>query len=1278
MGLLRLAVLGSPEMFHDGSRLTFSLRKAQALLVYLAVEGGMHSRSKLAAFLWPDSEPHDARTALRNAITLLRSLLADSSPSQRSHLLIEHELLGLDPHAPLEMDLDVVQQAWSQAQEFSTIPSEQLRASLVAQWQGALSLVRGPFLDGFWLREEAPFDEWVQLQQRQWQVRLQVLCDRLSSWQEAAGELEQARVTLMRWLALDPLQEEAYRRLMRLQLAVGDPTAALQVYATYRARLADELQVEPSPDTVALAEKIRATEAHRRGSPSARPATAANALPTELVTPLVGRAAAFSQIVSRYRQVRQGQPQAVLVVGEAGIGKTRLAREFVAWARAQSAEVLSGQTLEAGGRLPYQPLVEALRLRLEEENAPEDLLDDPWLAELSRLLPELRVRYPDLPAPTQDELTAKVRLFEAVARLLDALAQRAPLVLLLDDLHQVDVASLDLVRYLGRHWIRHGTRVLLLGTVHSEGRELNPLLSAQLADLGRDLPVTKVTLQTLSQAETLQLIEAIVGAGEHGMARPSWGGPGAWPSQASEKPLVGLGDFLFAYTGGQPFYLLETLKMLRDREWLVPRLGTDGTWRLEPTLEMAAAVAQERSQRELLPPSVRAMILARLSRLSQAARQLVMASTVLDNQATAQRMWQVAELGVHAGVEALEEAVGSGMLREGEAGRGRPASYRFAHDLIREVVYTELGEARRQILHQRAFVLLHSEGARASELAYHALEAGQAEAAYRNSVQAGDEAVAVFAVDDAIGHYEQARSLLQERQPMQTVLEASEVEHLYAYLGRAYGLQNAWEQAQEAYKEFVAYAQRQHQPTLVSMTLNRMAVLAVQQSNDKPQVHALMEEARRMAETSHDQRALAETEWNQAQITTAVWEDPKSAFPHGEHALELARGIHDQELEARSLSSLGGIHILAGDFQEAIRCVEASLALYAALGTEPTASRELSVAHFLSGAPPTQPLSYRASEALCWELLAIAQAQGGKVHNSIRSGRMALALSKEIQNVWVQINSTIGLTHGLLDAGAYEEALVLTQHAVALARTLPSAINFQDLLLALGSTYQALQQWDEAGSTLEEAVAVAETLDLGPSRVNALSRLCMHYAVAEQWEQAHRNALKAITLRERLNSTLIALDFYPHYETEALLRGGHESQARAEVHRLGERLGPSPRFHIPYLRSLAVLAVWDEQKEQAIGHLREAAQVAADIGLPAEQWQIQAALGGLYKARGKPAQAHTVLSEAARIIEELAEGIGDVALRTRFLTAPPIQQVVQLAHGNANAVPQDHAEPSGR
>src|SRR5205085_5945353 len=185
--------------------------------------------------------------------------------------------------------------------------------------------------------EESGFDAWVQQQQQQWQVRLQLFFDRLSCWQEDGGELEPARLTLTRWLALDPLSEEAYRRLMRVHLALGDASAALQVYATCRAHLAEELGVKPSADTLALAEHIRATAA-RRGSPTARPATTAeNQPPSALVAPLVGRAAAFRQLVRGFQQARGGQAQAVLLVGEAGIGKTRLASGVVASAQAQAA-----------------------------------------------------------------------------------------------------------------------------------------------------------------------------------------------------------------------------------------------------------------------------------------------------------------------------------------------------------------------------------------------------------------------------------------------------------------------------------------------------------------------------------------------------------------------------------------------------------------------------------------------------------------------------------------------------------------------------------------------------------------------------------------------------------------------------------------------------------------------------------------------------------------------------------------------------------------------------
>ncbi len=123
-------------------------------------------------------------------------------------------------------------------------------------------------------------------------------------------------------------------------------------------------------------------------------------------------------------------------------------------------------------------------------------------------------------------------------------------------------------------------------------------------------------------------------------------------------------------------------------------------------------------------------------------------------------------------------------------------------------------------------------------------------------------------------------------------------------------------------------------------------------------------------------------------------------------------------------------------------------------------------------------------------------------------------------------------------------------------------------------------------------------------------------------------------------------------------------------------MGPNRRYRLPYLRSLAALAAWEGHSEQAIGHLREAAALAADLGLPGEQWQIQAALGRLYEAAGDPAQSRTARASAARIIQELAQGIQDKTLRTRFLAGPQIHTVLQHAQSEASPVSNDHTEPS--
>jgi tetratricopeptide (TPR) repeat protein len=277
-------------------------------------------------------------------------------------------------------------------------------------------------------------------------------------------------------------------------------------------------------------------------------------------------------------------------------------------------------------------------------------------------------------------------------------------------------------------------------------------------------------------------------------------------------------------------------------------------------------------------------------------------------------------------------------------------------------------------------------------------------------------------------------------------------------------------------------------------------------------------------------------------------------------------------------------------------------------------------------------LSNRASEALSWTLLALAQVKAGQVQPSLASGRRALALSQQIKNVWTQVLSMGCLTFGLVEAEAYEEAGALMHQAVASAPPLVLTYILQGLLLAQGRVSQAVQQWQEAQYAFEETVAVAKTGDFRQFRVAALSRLCLQAAVAGEWEAACRYALEAIAERKRTQAALVWLDFSSQYETEALLQAGEEWQAREEVQRLGQRLLSSRRFRLPYLRSLAVLADWEGHSEQAITHLREAAEVAAEIGLPEEQWQIQARLAQVYEAQGEPAQARLTWAKASTII----------------------------------------------
>ena len=514
---------------------------------------------------------------------------------------------------------------------------------------------------------------------------------------------------------------------------------ALELSADQAAAL---LAVAQRGNPESVAERIRTIgESQRPTAPGPR----GGPLPPGLFEgPLVGRAAEFARLVELYRAAGAGQTQVVVLGGEPGIGKTRLAREFLAWATDQGADILQGRAFETGGRLPYQPLVDALRPRLEREAAPEDLLTDLWLAELGRLLPELRDRYPDLPAAAGDgeEGAARMRLFEAIARLGLALAQRSPAVLFVDDVQWADAGSLDGLLYVGRRWTEGQAPLLVLLSLRPEALAATPVLDEWLSNgLPRAVTLTQVELGPLSSEDTLRFVQGVADEAE--------------PAEIDE-----LARWLYAETGGQPLFVVETLRALLEREALVPRPRETGGWAIDLPggLPDAAALAST------LPPGVREVIHARLAHLLPAAREVLAAGSVLGQSFTFEQLRRVAGLAEDEALLATDEVVRRHLLREAGTDNGAlgAGAYLFAHDKIRDVVYAEAGDARRRVFHRRALEALEGT-APAAKLAHHALAAGLDEPAVRFGLAAGEEAVRLLAARDAIPHYERALEIAERR-----------------------------------------------------------------------------------------------------------------------------------------------------------------------------------------------------------------------------------------------------------------------------------------------------------------------------------------------------------------------------------------------------------------------------------------------------------------------------------------------------------------------------------
>ncbi len=712
---IQIAVFGALEILYgqEPARRPPTQRVLALLGLLIAQHDVPQRRDKLVDMLWPDMLPRQGRRVLSDTLWRARRLLASTDAEDTTLLQIGGDTVTFRSTSEAHVDLIAFERLLQAAGSSADTPDSPEAA---AQLQQAVELYRGDFL-------EDCYDDWALYERERLRELYLSAVQRLLVHYQQQPALDAAVQMALRLVYADPLREDAHRALMRLYYLLGREADALRAFEHCRSVLAAELGVEPDVETLSLHEELLALQARRVGGPTRavgeRPAAPTPAPPTvarELA--LVGRQHERAELMEAVEQAIAGFGGLVLLEGAAGLGKTRLLTEVAAGASWRGAQVSWGRGREDAQALPFGALRAALGELLTPQRARQlaDLLPAHLLGTLLPLLPQLADLLPTLSlAPPTGERQAAL-LHAAIGRLLAALGTLTPQVLVLEDLHWFDAATLTALAALAPPLA--DARVLLLLSGRTDALTERQAVWTTLLQLDRLGCLRRVELPPLSTRECAELIRRALHL-----------------RQAAPR----FSQRVWEATGGNPHFVLETLRALVEQGLL--RHDATGGW--HTPWDHEATDYQELP----LPDKLQAAIAGRVQELGAEDRQALAAAAVL-GQSFAPTTW--ARMAASPGVP--HELLQRQFLVED------PAGYRFGHETLREVIYEELDPSTRQTLHLKAAEALEQEYyAQVESLGQHLYLAGAWGKARPYLLQAGDRARAVYAWQDALRFYDQAR-----------------------------------------------------------------------------------------------------------------------------------------------------------------------------------------------------------------------------------------------------------------------------------------------------------------------------------------------------------------------------------------------------------------------------------------------------------------------------------------------------------------------------------------
>lgn len=904
-------------------------RKAAALLAYLALQGPS-SRSTLAGLLWPDTVESRARNNLRQLLHRLRSY---------PDLLVSEGELRLG-----EVAVD--------AAELDALAAEGASAQVAERWG------RHPpaLLEGLDYDDCPDLDAWVLAERER---LLGLVRDALASETErceAMGALGPALEYAQQLSALDPLSEAAYRRLMRLHYLAGDRGQALAAFRRCQQVLRETFDLEPLPDTVELARAIDSGAAPR---PAPR---ASRELPVTLIRPpsLVGREEAWAQLEDAWGRVRT-----IFVTGEAGIGKTRLLRDF---ARSKGSFVLT-RGMPGDRHVPYASKARSLGALLRQHPG---VADAPWVRnELARLLPDL-FDAPAAQAPITDE-PQKLRLFEAAALVMERALEGAA-TLINDDIHLWDDASYEMGAYFASRFADSHAHALVGLRIDEAPRErllsLRSFVDAGLAAVVELEPLTRDAVATIIDDAGLDA---------------------EMPDAAAVQRLA----------GGNPFYVLEALR---------------NVWQEGPTDEPLASAS--------LPARAPTVLTSRIARLSGTAADLLRVRALAATAFSPELAAAVLETGTAQVREGLDELERHRLLDHGELGHEL-----IADAIERHTPEEALRLWHRRLAAQLAgtaappgVVAVHFlEGFDAAAAFPHLCAAAaaarqvfaldEARRWYHRALWAApgdrERAEALLGLDDVAvqqGRRDDSGAVLDELEPLaQRLQDATLLMETALHRARWHMLRGDRDRAEALAAEALADAERSDDTERVDrarLTLGDVAYLAGDYAAAHRHFH-------RVTQSDDDARRLRA--FQRLGALEGLRGEVDAAFEHHRQALLLARRAGDLPLVATLLNSLGADRERRGAYLEALRHFEEAEAVAARAADRRTGAIALANASLVAVSRGTlaQALGYagRALEvaaplgndralAMAWFAQGYTQRRLGRADDARRALAQAIELRR--------------------------------------------------------------------------------------------------------------------------------------------------------------------------------------------------------------------------------------------------------------------------------------------